>query len=218
MHPILQAILPNRPAPRPVVETEATLAELQQRREAAADVLAVADAALDQALIDQADGKVGHDAVAKAAKAAREAGNDYELATRAVQVATSRVEDSATAEANAAENAAWDRIQALMDERVTAIARLASAIGFFAKAYRETEEINEALYLLSHDAKGRVRLDRDDALLTDGSLYTQVYKEIQRLGMRFFKTPPPYEDLKPLDVEYKAVAKHVRELRQRFFV
>lgn len=213
---LLQAIL--RTAPRSVAETEITLADLQKRRDASADALAVADAALDQALVDQADGKVGRDGVAKAARAAREAATDYELAVRAVQAAAARVENSAEAEANAAENAVWDRLEELADQRTSIAARLESAWGFVAKSYRELEENNASMYALAQSPDGRVRLDRDDMLLTEGSLREKSYKEIQRLEMRFFKAPPPYEELQPLSVAYKTAAAFVRELRQRFFV
>lgn len=217
MHPILQSILPGRSAPRSVSETVATLAELQSRREEAANLLAVADAGLDTALIDRADGKVGGDVVARAAKAQRLAKEDYELATRAVKAATDRVGDAETTEANAAENAAWNRIEALSDERISAIEQVASALGYFAKAYRRVEELNGVLYGLTHAPDGRLRFDRDDNLITDDSLRQRVQKEIQRLEVNFFRVPPPYQELQPLAVEYRNVAARVKTLRQSFF-
>ena len=213
---LLQAIL--RTAPRSVAETELTLVDLQKRRDSSADALAVADAALDQALVDQADGKVGRDGVAKAARAAREAATDYELAVRAVHAAAARVENSAEAEANAAENAAWDRLEELAEQRTTIAARLESALGYVAKSYADMAENNAALYALARAPGGRVRIDHDAQLLTVESLGKAIFREMQRLEMKgMFKAPPPYEDLAPLSVAYKTVASYVRELRRKFF-
>lgn len=216
----IKSLLPSRstPAPRPTPEAEATLAELIQSRDIAKKALDVADEALDTALIDRADGRVGGDAVAKAYKAQREAKEAYELATRGVEAGESRVVDSTQAEAHAAENSAWDRLAELMEQRVALVAKLESSVGFFIKSYGEVEESNNAIYKLSHTPDGRVRLDRDDMLLTHQSLRDKVYKEIQRLGGgNFFKTPPPYEELQPISVAYKTAAQYLREVRARFF-
>ncbi len=130
-----------RPA-RPVPDAQATLADLQRKQATASDDLAVATAALNEALLDSADGKTSSDHTAKAYRKHRDASEAYDLATRALAAAGARLEDAEANAANAFENEVWEQIQSLADERVPVAEQLTSSIGYFIKGFRRLEEIN----------------------------------------------------------------------------